>query len=262
MFKKFSAFDQIPKEQQANALELKDGSFALSEEVDTSKLENTLTKVRKERDDALELVRTEKEKGAETQRKLDLKEVAGGDTDAKLTARMVEWKKEQDAIKTAEMAPLLAKIATLEGRTTTFDRDDKLKAAFIDAGGNAEKLAPMLRYAKEDWHLVDGRLVRKDGDGNIMSTSLKEYFDVDYKAVQAENYKGTAAEGGGAGGFKNLPAGDKSAKPETPITKWTPDQRQSFKDANGGGTEGQKAYDAAMTQHMRDSINHPTKAAA
>lgn len=265
MFKKFTAFDQIPKESQPKALELKDGSFVVDEPDEVStRLENSVKETRRERDDAQKELREEREAHSETKRQLDVKSLSGKDIDAQLTARMVEWKKEQDAIREAEKKPLLEKIAKLEGRTTVIDRDDKLKEAFKAAGGDEKKYAPMLRYAKEDWHLVDGKLVRKDADGNIMSTSLEDYFKVEYLAVQPENYIGTQADGGGAGGQSKLPVNDskKDAKPDKPITQWTPDERQAFKEANGGGAVGQKAFDAAMAQHMRDGISNPKGAAA
>ncbi|MGV3707993.1 MAG: hypothetical protein ACO1Q7_04065 [Gemmatimonas sp.] len=258
MFKKFKDFDSIPKERQSNALELKDGSYVVDEAEGESQLEKTLEKVRGERDGFERQLREEKTAHTETKRQLDVKGVTGADVDAKVAATLEKWQKEQATRDAEKQAAHDKEKATLNAELDKHLVDAKLTADFLAAGGKPEKVANMLRQAKHEWSRVDGKLVRKDADGNVMSTTSSEYFAKDYQTIEPEHYKGTEGDGGGAGGMNRPPAGsDKGGKPDKPITRWTPDERQAFKEANGGGAAGQKAYDDAMAQHVRESMQPP-----
>jgi hypothetical protein len=261
MFKKFTAFDQIPKDKQDAALELKDGSWVLPEATPDStaatesiaRLERSLAAARQERNDWEAKAKQAESSVGELTRKLDAKEATGQQTDEKITAMLAKWEQDKQSAVEAAIAATTQKFSPLQERLTRLELDDQLGAAFGETGGRAERKARALVLAKQDgWTVVDGKLVLKDSDGNITNLSPKDYFATKLKADVPEFFEGTKASGGGATGSSNLPTttGGKTKPP----TQWTADERRSYIEANGP-----EAYREALNTHMREAVMNPTK---
>lgn len=259
MFRKFTAFDQIPAEKQKDALELKDGSWVLPElPEDVTKsittLETTVKSLRKERDD---FERVAKENGAalaDTQRKLEAKEASGQQTDQKITEMLAKWEKDKEAAVAAAVAEKDKQIASLTDRVTKYDLDDVLGEAFRSAGGSEARRARAVAQAKLDgWTLVDGKPVKKDATGQVTTATPKEYFGTDFKKELPEWFEGTKADGGGAGGGAGnggAPAGGAPGKP----SQWTTEQKRAYIDQNGA-----KAFTELLNDELASTVTGAKK---
>lgn len=254
MFKKFTAFDQIPKDKQKDALELKDGTFVLDEaspelatlQTSVTTLESTVKNLRKEKSDAEAAARTAGETAADLQRKLDAKEATGQQTDQKITEMLAKWQKDTEAAVAAAVADKDKEITRLSERVTKYDLDDVLGAEFKAAGGREDRRAKAVAQAKLDgWVLVDGKAVRKGPDGQILTTTTKDFFTGDFKKDVPEWYEGSKADGGGGeGGTGGTGNGFKDG--DTPVpSKMTSEQRRAFIEANGPA-----AYSAALNAEL------------
>jgi hypothetical protein len=263
MFKKFTAFDQIPKEKQKDAVELKDGTFATSEVPDdvaalqtsVTTLETTVKALRREKETAETTARTATETAADLQRKLDAKEATGQQTDAKITEMLAKWQKDTEAAVAAAVADKDKQITALSERVTKYDLDDVLGAAFKEAGGREDRRAKAVAQAKlEGWTLVDGRAVRKDSAGQVLTTTTKDFFTGDFKKDVPEWYEGSKADGGGGdGGSGGTGDAFKSGGLPSP-TKMTSEQRRAFIDQNGAA-----AYTAALNAELAASTTTSEK---
>lgn len=252
MFKKFTAFDQIPSDKQKDALELKDGSWVLPEvPEDVTKsittLEATVKNLRKERDDFERDAKKAAADLADATRKLEAKEASGQQTDQKISEMLAKWEKDKNDAIAAAVAEKDKQITTLTERVTRYDLDDVLGAAFMAAEGREERRARAIAQAKLDgWTLVDGKPVRKDATGQVTTATPKDYFTTDFKKELPEFYKGSEASGGGAGGGSGSGAGGAgSSTTGKPVTKWTSDERRAYIEKNGP-VEFQKLLDAEL----------------
>ena len=143
----------------------------------------------------------------------------------------------------------------LTEKVTKYELDNALIQAFADAGGRSVKHQSMLRLAKNDWTLVDGKPVMRDAAGEISNVSLEDYFSKDFKTREPEYYEGTKAAGGGAAGVQK-----DGKRPETPATqpsKWTSDERRAFIEKNG-----QQAYRDLLNEQLREAVKPKEKAPA
>lgn len=247
MFKKFTAFAEIPAERQKDALELKDGTFVVPEEAtpaDTSKLENALKSERKAKGDLETELAKNKEQLADLTRKLEAKEASGQQTDQKISEMLAKWEQDKQAAVSAAVKAVEDRYAPIAEKVTRYELDDKLADAFRKAGGRDERLSRALTLAKQDgWTLVDGVPVRKDEFGQVTTVTPDDYFGKAFKTDVPEFFKGTQGSGGGAGGTTGGagPTGPSGKNP----TQWSSDERRAFIEANGAD-----AYQKALDSHL------------
>lgn len=208
-FPTFKTQDEIP-EQFRSEYEERDGAWHPKLE-DTTGLKNSLAAARRERDEALRKAAEEAEGKAAVQRQLDAQKATGGDVDKKISDLLAQWEKDKDAAVEAATKPLKEQLGQKDGKLRTLLLDDKLREAFIAAGGRPEKADRAVALNKHHFDLIDGdRLVMKDAQGTVLTTTVEEHFGKTYKAQDPEFYKGTEAAGGGAGGHSAaLPNGGK-----------------------------------------------------
>lgn len=195
----FEKQDQIPKGFE-ELYEEKDGKWQ-AKASDTSKLEETLGKVRQEKKDADKAARIAEDRAADLQRKLDAKEASGAETDKKVSDMLAKW--EEDKNKAVQAVEKERDDARTELRTLRLD--DKLKAAFLAAGGRPERVEKAIADTKRHFDLVDGEIVHKDEKGTVTTTKVTDFYGKSYKTEMPEFYSGTKATGGGANGGEKSP---------------------------------------------------------
>jgi hypothetical protein len=242
MFKKFTAFDQIPADRQKDALKLEDGSFAIdvdSDEITTlrtsvTKLEGTLEKVRGEKSAAEKAKKDAEDAAANVQRELEARQAGGQLTDAKVKELLDKWEVEKQKAIAAAVEEATKPLGSMQERLTKYELDDVLGSEFIKAGGTEKRRAQAVALAKlNGFQLVDGKVVRKVS-GEIQTTSVTDYFGGEFKTEMQEWYDGTKASGGGAGGGTGggAPAGGGTGGTKPP-TEWSSDERRTFIETNG-----------------------------
>ncbi len=254
MFTKFTAFDQIPKDKQGGAVELKDGNWAVADVVpelatlqaSVTTLETTLKNVRKEKDTAETTAKTATDAAADLRRQLEAKDATGQQTDQKITEMLAKWQKDTETAVTNAVAAKDREIATLSERVTKYDLDDVLGASFKEAGGREDRRVKAIAQAKLDgWTLVDGKAVKKDSNGQVLTTTTKDFFTGDFKKDIPEWYEGSKADGGGSeGGAGGTGGAFRDAGAPAP-SKMTSEQRRAFIDANGPA-----AYTEALNKEL------------
>ena len=224
----FKTKDEIPKDLQEGAVETKDGQFVISEDVDTSKLEGTLRTVRGERDDWEKKAKDAERASGELQRQIDAIKATGGDVDKKIADLLAKWEKDKDAAVAAARAEEQAKAKPIIDKVEKYEIDDALTQAFLASGGREEKKGNMLKIAKSDWSLIEGKLVRKNAAGEVMTQSPSDYFKQggDYHKAEPEHYKGNQARGSDAPGSTGKTT--TGAPSYEDWQKMTPQQRGEF----------------------------------
>jgi hypothetical protein len=262
MFKKFTAFDQIPADRQKDALKLEDGSFVLDTDADeiaalktsVGKLETTLGKVRDEKTAAEKAKKDAEDAVANAQRELEARQAGGQLTDAKVKELLDKWEVEkQKAIQAAVEEATKPYVADRE-RLTKYELDDVLGGSFMGAGGTEKRRQQAVALAKlNGFQLVDGKVVRKV-NGEIQTTSVTDYFAGDFKNEMPEWYEGSKASGGGAGGGTGNGGAGGAGGSAKPPTEWTSDERRTYIE-----THGQPAYRALLDKHLADAATVKAK---
>jgi len=264
MFKKFTAFDQIPKDAQKDALELKDGTWVIAEapadltllQASVATLEQTVKNIRREKDDAVALAAINGSTAAEAKRLLEAKEASGQQTDVKIADMLKKWEADTAAAVATAVEKKDREIGLLSERVTKYDLDDVLVAAFKESGGRDDRAKRAIAQAKLDgWTLVDGKAVKKDSSGTVLTISAKEFFTTDMKKELPEWYDGTKGDGGGGtgGGGANGSAFRKDGSPKNP-TAMTTDERREFIEQNGPA-----AYTKLLNESLATNTNSPAK---
>lgn len=214
---KFAKKEEVPADKAESALALLDGSFVVVEETDTSTLQTELTDWKKKHTDLQKANKVVTDTAAELQRKLEAKDATHGETDKKMSDLLTKWEADAKTREKAAADAVRAELQPFVEKTTKYELDNALIAAFTKAGGRPEKANTMLKIAKGDWSLVDGKPVIKDKDGNPTTKSLDEYYSKDYKTAEPEQYAGSKGGGGGQGGMQtaapSVPGGFDIANP-------------------------------------------------
>lgn len=161
-------------------------------------LKTALEEERRARKAAEKLATKAADERADLERKLSAASASGDDKekdrvakalakfDTDLADAKAEHKKELDAAR--------AELRTLK-------LDEKVKDAFIKAGGRPERADKALRDTHDRFDLADdGRILVKDAKGDVTSTTVEDFFGKTYRGEMAEFYTGTKATGGGATG--------------------------------------------------------------
>jgi hypothetical protein len=189
--KKFPKKDEIPADQQADAIELKDGSFAIVEPDDTSAMKSALETEKSKREAAELLVK----KTAADLKKLEAEKKAESHG---LTAEQLEKiRMEATADLTKQLADKEKELADVKTASRTKD----IGAAFRTLAGEQKflgtKLDDLFRLHGDEFDLTD------DGKGLVVKGKVgvdpKKHMESLAK-LRPEWVEGTKAGGGGAGG--------------------------------------------------------------
>jgi hypothetical protein len=189
----FDTKDAIPKGFE-DLYEEKDGKWH-PKSADDGGLKTALQKERERADAAEKLSRRVSEERADLERKLTA--ASSGDEKEKVSKALAKF--DADAI--AMRADYDAKLAAAHGELRTLKLDDKVKAAFLAAGGRPERADKALRDTKDRFDLADdGRIIVKDDKGEASTATVVDFFGKTYRGEMAEFYTGTKASGGGSKG--------------------------------------------------------------
>lgn len=193
-FPTFDKKDDIPKGFESE-YEERDGKWHPKAADDTTALKGALDKERESRKAEAKRAKDAEDARADLERKLA---AAGtGEEKDKVTKALAKF----DADLAAAKAAHEAEVATLKGELRTIRLDDKVKAAFLKAGGRPERADKALNDTKALFDLADdGRIIVKDAKGEATTATVEDFFGKTYKAEMAEFYTGTKASGGGAAG--------------------------------------------------------------
>lgn len=170
---------------------------------DTSKLDETLTKVRGEKKDAEKAAKAAEDRAQELQRQLDAKSASGVDTDKKVSEMLEKWEKD----KNAAVQKVQEQLDAANGKLRQVTLYDKAKEAFIKAGGRPEKADAALKLKQDALDLADDRMVVKNAKGEVTTESVADFWGKTFRTEMPEFFTGTKASGGGAtGGASTVPA--------------------------------------------------------
>ncbi len=192
-FKTFASLDEIDEALRGEAVELKDGTFALAED---GGAKDTIAKIRRERDDFKRQVRETEERLAERQREVEALKASSGDVDKKTAELLAKWQKDTETLVGAERV----KAEKLEAELRQVKLIDKAKETFVKLGGRPEKAEAAIKLNRDRLDLIDGVPVIKDAQGEVTTQTLDDFFGKAFKAEMPEFFVGTQAAGGGAGG--------------------------------------------------------------
>ncbi|MBA3844532.1 MAG: hypothetical protein H0X39_18270 [Actinobacteria bacterium] len=198
----FKTKDEIPKGFE-EMYEERDGTFQPKALDDGGK--SALQEERRARQAAEKLATKAADERAELERKLAA--ATAGD-DLKEKEKVARALAKFDTDLATEKAKFQKELDAARGELRTLKLDDKVKAAFLAAGGRPERAEKALRDTKDRFDLADdGRIVVKDAKGEVTSKTVEDFFGKDYRGEMAEFYAGTkAAGGGGTGGSGAMPA--------------------------------------------------------
>lgn len=196
-FPTYEKKDQIPAGAE-DVYEEKDGKFVpkVPGQADLDAVKTTLEKVRGEKKDADKAARDATEARDAAVRERDALKTQVGDPDAKVAELLKKFDADVAAVKLTKDK----EIEALSGRLRTLQLDDQAKAAFVKAGGRAERADAALKLARERLDLAEDRIVVKDAKGEVTSVSVADFWAKEFAKEMPEMFKGTEAGGGGAPG--------------------------------------------------------------
>jgi hypothetical protein len=163
---------------------------------DTSKADETITKLRKEKKDAETASKTATDNAADLQRQLDAAKASGGDVDKKIAELLEKWNKDTDA----KVATVQKQLDEATGSLRTKNLDDKLREYFVKAGGRPERADKAVADTKKHFDLVDDKIVHKNEKGDVTTTKPEDFYAKTYREEMKEWYTGTKAAGGSSTG--------------------------------------------------------------
>jgi hypothetical protein len=200
--KKFATLEEIPEAERANALELKDGSFALVEDADTSALQNAAKSEREKREAAEALAR----KAADEIKRLQTEKKA---SDAGLSAEQLAKIREDvraDVLK--ELEPELEKGKSALAENRSLKLDSRVKALALKHGVRADRVDAWWKLNHDRFDLTD------DGAEPIVKgkagAKIEQFIAADLKSETPEFYAGTQGSGSGSSGDGGTRAGTTS----------------------------------------------------
>jgi hypothetical protein len=114
------------------------------------------------------------------------------------------WKKTFEDGKKAEIDKLQGEIDKREARIRKFTLEDKIKAAFLDAGGRKKLLDDVVLITGRRFRLDDKENIEVlDDTGNPMDVKVDSFFKDKFSTERPEYYEPTGAGGSGASGNNN-----------------------------------------------------------
>lgn len=102
-------------------------------------------------------------------------------------------------VRDEEFAPVVSERDALRNENRELKLTDKVRAAFLEAGGRKEDVDLAVLDTTKRFGLSDkGKVVVLDEDGDPTGESPKEWFEKRYKLARPNLFNGTSASGGGA----------------------------------------------------------------
>lgn len=207
--------DDLPPEARDRAIELKDGRYALAEDVDVSplkaKAEELLkeTKAERAKRKALEdkLSQLEAEKNAQ----------AAGLTSEKLAEIMAQAE--------AKYKPYVEELDRMKAQLRAERLDGRVKSLLGNA--RAADIDAAFKVVGDHFDLTDDGALMVKADP---TAKVEDYIGKTLTAKYPFLFVGTQASGGGASGQRANGAGGGNARP---ITQWSSDERAAFIETNG-----------------------------
>jgi hypothetical protein len=189
--KTFKTKTEIPADQQADALALADGTFAVFADVDTTELESAVAAEKEKREAAEKLSR-------KTAAELQKLQTARKAADAGLTEeRLKEIRAEADKEARAELAPQLEEAAKLKAQNRALVLDADMKARALKAGILPTKIDDFWKLRGSEFDLTaDGKPMVKDKPTVEPDKHLAALLKLNPEWVA-----GTKASGSGAAGL-------------------------------------------------------------
>ena len=104
-------------------------------------------------------------------------------------------------VRDEELAPVAKERDTLRAENRDLKLTDKIRAAFLEAGGRKEDVDLAVLDTGKRFDLNDkGKIVVLDDDGDPTGETPKEWFEKRYKTSRPNLFNGSGASGGGASG--------------------------------------------------------------
>lgn len=210
--KVFDSKDAVPEAQRADAVELKDGKWVISEDPapelgDAGK--RALEAARGERDAAKAALRI-----AEAERDA-LKREAEARRSGVSEAELQRIREAEEAAR----KPLAEKAEQLEAENRKLKLTDRVRAAALKAGVMSDRIDDAMLSLEKRTELGDsGGIVVLDAAGKATTTTLEEFLSGDFKKAKPWLFAGTGASGGGSrgseggGGGEELPPANQATE--------------------------------------------------
>lgn len=207
--------DELPEEQREQAVELKDGRFAIYQDVDVSPLKNKA-------DELLRETKTERAKRKAAEERLAALEAEKNAQAAGLTKDKLDEIMRQAE---AKYQPYVAELEQVKAALRVERLDGKVKAMLGQA--RAADIDAAFKVVGDHFDLTDdGALVVKADPTAKVDDYITKTLTTKYPFL----FQGTLASGGGAAGQRT--AGGAGSNPK-PITSWSSDERAAFIEAQG-----------------------------
>jgi uncharacterized UPF0160 family protein len=161
---------------------------------DTKNLKSSLEKLKSDKKEAKEAREKAETELADLKRQMQALET--GEEKDKLKKLLEKFDNDLKAAK----KPLEDQVAELSGKLRAIQLDDKAKEAFIKAGGRPERADAALKLYKDSLDLAEDRIVVKNEKGEATTQSVEDFWGRKVRTDTPEFFKGTQANGGGAGG--------------------------------------------------------------
>lgn len=206
--KLFATKDAVPADAQADAIETKDGQWAIVEDADTSELATQLAAETVKREAAEKLMRKAQ---SEAQKATTAKKAA----DAGMTAeRLEELRAEAKAEVLAELRPQLDRATTVEAQNRTLLLDADMKSRALKAGVLPAKVDDWWKLRGGEYDLTaDGKPMVKDKPGVNPDTHLAALLKMNPEWVQGTKATGSNATGSSTAGAATISVEDAMRNP-------------------------------------------------
>ena len=123
-----------------------------------------------------------------------LREAGGSQADVE---KLIEKRLKQ--VRDEELGPVAKERDLLRAENRDLKLTDKIRAAFLEAGGRKEDVDLAVLDTARRFDLNDkGKIVVLDDDGDSTGETPKEWFEKRYKTARPNLFNGSGASGGGA----------------------------------------------------------------
>lgn len=209
-FPTFDSLEAVP-EAFREEYEEKDGKFVAKTPAteDVSPLKDALDKERKARGEADKALKAAQAAQANAEREAAALKSQIGDPEAKTKALLEKF--EQDIA--AAVAERDKDVERLTGELRTIRLDEKVKDAFVKAGGRPERAEAALKLYGHRTDLAEDRPVVKDAKGDVTTVSIADFWAKEVFGEMPELFSGTKGSGGAGGGGLPSSAANTSGAP-------------------------------------------------
>lgn len=227
--KVFDTQDEIPDALRDAAIETKDGKFAVSEDEDVTPLKKTIEATRKEAAAAKKAARDMEAKIAEMSQEAEASKAGlSGDKLAEIR------KQAEDKFK-----PIVDELEAKRQELRTLRLDSAVKGLLAKA--DAVDVEDAWKVLGSDFDLTDDGKPFLKSDPSV---DIEKHITT-LRATKGHLFKGTQASGGGAGGQP----GKGADKPSKPVTQWTPEEKQAYREQHG-----EDSIQGLLNEHLRNAV--------